>query len=130
MSDPHVRSQQAPGASPGSGAGGQALSTAGAHYALAEEVTVQQTPTLLREALQALASHAAPWRIDAGGLQRFDSSCLALLMELHRRAGTDGIELSHVPERLRTLARAYGVGFVLDGADAAAVGPIEDRPQR
>ncbi len=130
MSDPHARSQQAPGASPGSGAGGQALSTTGAHFALAEEVTVQQTPTLLREALQALASQAAPWRIDAGGLRRFDSSCLALLMELHRRAGSGGIEVSRVPERLRTLARAYGVGFVLDGADAAPAGPIEDRSQR
>ena len=130
MSDPNARSQQAPSASPETGAGGHGLSSTGAHYALAEEVTVQHTPTLLREALQALATHAAPWRIDAGGLQRFDSSCLALLMELHRRAGAGGIELSRVPERLRTLARAYGVGFVLDGADAAPAGPIEDRSQR
>jgi phospholipid transport system transporter-binding protein len=101
-----------------------------ADYTLAEELTVQQAPALLREALRALQPRPAPWRIDAGELQRFDSSCLALLMELRRRAGTGGIELSRLPERLRTLAQAYGVGFVLDGGDAQAAGPAGDPPQR
>lgn len=102
-----------------------------ADFALAEELTVQQAPALLREALRALQPRPAPWRIDAGALQRFDSSCLALLMELRRRAGAGGIELSRVPERLRTLAQAYGVGFVLDdGGDAQAAGPAGDPPQR
>ncbi len=91
----------------------------GVDFTLPALVTVAQAPDLVRDALRALAGRAAPWCIDAGGLERFDSSCLALLMELRRRAGAAGLELRGVPERLHTLARAYGVGFVL-GADADA----------
>jgi phospholipid transport system transporter-binding protein len=101
-----------------------------ADHALAEEVTLQGVPALLQEALQVLSPRPRPWRIDAGGLQRFDSSCLALLMELRRRAGAGGLELLRAPERLRTLAQAYGVGFVLDGGDGEAPGWIGDPRQR
>ena len=101
-----------------------------ADFALAEELTLQQAPAVLGEALRALQARPAPWRIDAGALRRFDSSCLALLMELRRRAGPAGIELSGVPERLRTLAQAYGVGFVLDGGDAQAAASAGDPAQR
>ncbi len=101
-----------------------------ADLALAEEVTVQSVPALLQEALQALSPRPRPWRIDAGGLQRFDSSCLALLMELRRRAGSGGLRLLGAPERLRTLAQAYGVGFVLDGGDNEAPGSIGDPRQQ
>ncbi len=102
----------------------------GADHALAEEVTVQRIPALLQEALQVLSPLPRPWRVDAGGLQRFDSSCLALLMELRRRAGSGGLELLHAPERLRTLAQAYGVGFVLDGGHGEGPGSIGDPRQR
>ena len=101
-----------------------------ADHALAEEVTVQHSPVLLQAALQELSPRARPWRIDAGGLRRFDSSCLALLMELRRRAGAGGLELLRAPERLRTLAEAYGVGFVLDGGASEAPASIGDPRQQ
>lgn len=96
-------------------------------YALPGEVTLAQAPTLAREALHALTGRPAPWRIDVSGLQRFDSSCLALLMELRRHAGAAGIELSAVPARLLSLARAYGVDFVL-GAGLQAHGAQTGEP--
>lgn len=85
-----------------------------ASFKLPAQVTVAQAPELARQALRALAGSSAPWRVDAGELQGFDSACLALLMELRRRAAGGGLEVLRVPERLRTLAHAYGVGFVLD----------------
>ncbi len=88
----------------------------GVDFTLPEQVTVTQTPDVVRDALRAVAGRAAPWRIDAAGLDRFDSACLALLMELRRHAGPAGIELLHVPDRLRTLAHAYGVAFVIDAS--------------
>lgn len=104
-----------------------AASADGADFTLPAQVTLAQAPELARQALRALAGQGAPWRIDAAGLERFDSACLALLMELRRHAGAGGIEVLQVPERLRTLAHAYGVGFVLDAA-ASDTTLTEDLP--
>ena len=50
-------------------------------------------------------------QIDAGGLQQFDSSALAVLIELHRQAAQTGrsLAIAGLPVRLDELARVYGV---------------------
>ena len=59
-------------------------------------------------------------RVHAGGLQRFDSSVLAVLLELERTTGR--LQLEQVPQRLDSLAQLYGVDALLwpDSAVAAA----------
>jgi phospholipid transport system transporter-binding protein len=49
--------------------------------------------------------------IDFAGLTRADSSALAVVMALRRRAGAESRTLSvrNLPESLTSLARAYGV---------------------
>ena len=89
--------------------------TAAPGYVLPPQLTVAQSAEVARDALRALGAAEAPWRVECGELRQFDSACLALLMELRRNAGDAGLELLGVPERLRHLAQAYGVGFVLDG---------------
>ena len=51
-------------------------------------------------------------RVHAGGLQRFDSSVLAVLLELERATG-GRLELEQVPQRLESLAQLYGVDALL-----------------
>lgn len=50
-------------------------------------------------------------RVHAGGLQRFDSSVLAVLLELERTTGR--LQLEQVPQRLESLAQLYGVDALL-----------------
>ena len=65
-------------------------------------------------------SGSAVVRVHAGGLQRFDSSVLAVLLELERTTGR--LQLEQVPQRLESLAQLYGVDALLwpDSAVAAA----------
>jgi len=53
--------------------------------------------------------------VDASGLQRFDSSALAVLLELRRDCLTVGksLSISAMPPRLRDLAGLYGIGELL-----------------
>ena len=53
--------------------------------------------------------------IDAAGLQQFDSSALAVLLECRRLAEKSGrsFQLSGAPPRLSQLARLYGVAELL-----------------
>ena len=55
--------------------------------------------------------------LDAGALQDFDSSAVALLLALARVARERGVELRllALPPRLRELAVLYGVGSLLPG---------------
>ncbi|UBT80462.1 STAS domain-containing protein [Pseudomonas amygdali] len=52
---------------------------------------------------------------DAGRLQRFDTSALALLIEARRRAQRSALpfRVINAPTRLRDLARLYGVEELL-----------------
>ena len=54
-------------------------------------------------------------KVDAAGLQQFDSSALAVLLECRRLAEKSGraFELSGAPPRLGQLARLYGVAELL-----------------
>ncbi len=55
--------------------------------------------------------------VDAGALERFDSSALAVLLECRRDALAlgKGFEVRGLPERLRSLASLYGVSELLPG---------------
>jgi phospholipid transport system transporter-binding protein len=55
---------------------------------------------------------------DASGLQKFDSSALAVLLECRREAQIQGKSFSvrALPQRLRTLAGLYGVAELLPAA--------------
>ena len=55
---------------------------------------------------------------DAGALQEFDSSALAVLLACRRQALADGkmFSVQRLPERLRRLAGLYGVEALLPAA--------------
>jgi phospholipid transport system transporter-binding protein len=57
----------------------------------------------------------ANWQIDAGVLQSFDSSALALLLDLKRGATAAGtsLQVHHAPARLTQLATLYGVNELI-----------------
>lgn len=61
--------------------------------------------------------------LDAGALGQFDSSALAVLLELQRRAAAAGrrLRIERVPVRLVALAGLYGVAGVLGMAAQGAV---------
>ena len=56
--------------------------------------------------------------VDAGPLQRFDSSALAVLLECRREALAIGktFSVARMPQRLRELAKVYGVAELLPAA--------------
>ena len=82
-----------------------------------------------RAALERLAPQVdagpagAPVVIDACALAQFDSSALAVLVGLHRRAAATGrtLRIEALPDRLGELARVYGVTeLVLQGRQGDA----------
>lgn len=56
--------------------------------------------------------------IDAAALRDFDTSAVALLLEASRRARVRGVQLQvlNAPDKLRELARLYGVDGLLSFA--------------
>ncbi|TAG27639.1 MAG: STAS domain-containing protein [Burkholderiales bacterium] len=70
---------------------------------------------MLAQALRALPQAAVA---DASGLQKFDSSAIAVLLECRREAQIQGKSFSvrNLPERLRSLAALYGVAELLPAA--------------
>lgn len=91
-------------------------------FALPPRVTVMEAGEVARAALIALGTGEQPsaWIIDAAALQTFDSSCLAVILELRRHAGTRSVELRSVPPRLEHLAVAYGMEFALGQSQSSA----------
>lgn len=71
---------------------------------------------MLGQALRASGDSAVV--ADAGALQRFDSSALAVLLECRREALALGksFSVAHLPTRLRDLAGLYGVAQLLPAA--------------
>lgn len=88
-------------------------------FALPERVTLDEVSAMLDRAAAELRGDGA-WTVDAAPLQAFDSSCLALLLELRRRAGGAGFQVTGAPQRLRALAGAYGIEFAVGEAGTAA----------
>jgi len=53
--------------------------------------------------------------VDAGALERFDSSALAVLLELRRESSAQGkcFAIQAMPKRLHDLATVYGIAELL-----------------
>ncbi len=86
---------------------------------LPRELTRNQAKACLQMLAQALpAVSANPVVIDAGALERFDSSALAVLLETRREALAHGksLVIRALPERLRDLATVYGIAELLPEA--------------
>ncbi len=87
--------------------------------ALPVRLTHVESPACLAACEAALDRCAAgeAAELDATALQEFDSSAVALLLALVRRARQQGAELRlpGLPTRLRELAVLYGVGELLPG---------------
>lgn len=84
--------------------------------ALPARLTLQgATETLNELSAQAARSQAPAWRLDAGALATFDSSAIAVLLELRRQLLAQGRSLAvdNWPERLKALVALYGVGELL-----------------
>ena len=89
-------------------------------------VTAGEAPDTLRMLAQALRREPdAGVVIDASGLQQFDSSALAVLLECQRLAHAwgKGFSVRNPPPKLSSLARLYGVdalvGLAATGGAAA-----------
>lgn len=75
----------------------------------------QMSPALRAEAAQVLAAAGRDVRLSAAELVDFDSAALSLLLSAARQCGEQGatLKLSDAPEKLRELARVYGVAELL-----------------
>ena len=80
-------------------------------------LTAREARDTLRMLKQALAQERgeAPVVVDAGPLQRFDSSALAVLLEIDRLAQAWGRDFAirSAPAKLAALAKLYGVDALL-----------------
>ncbi|MBN9430650.1 MAG: STAS domain-containing protein [Burkholderiales bacterium] len=87
-----------------------------------DSVTFDTAPAALEQAAQALAQPQPMF--DLGGCRQFDSSLLAVLLELSRRAAARGLRCAfqQPAPNLRKLAHLYGVDAMLFdvSADTAA----------
>ena len=91
-------------------------------------VTLQEArdaQRMLSQALQQeaqLQAHQSVVMIDASGLQQFDSSALAVLLECQRLATGwgKGFAVRNAPKKLAELARLYGVDVLLMPPDDQA----------
>lgn len=71
----------------------------------------QMSPALRAEAAQVLAAAGREVRLSAAALTDFDSSALSLLLSASRQCAEQGamLKLDDAPDKLRELARVYGV---------------------
>ena len=87
--------------------------------ALPSRLTHAEAPACLAACEAALRRTPAgePAELDAGALQDFESSAVALLLALARVARERSVELRllALPQRLRELAVLYGVGSLPPG---------------
>jgi len=89
-------------------------------FALPAVVTQAHAPSVLRQLVQAWPAQGAP-RLDASGVQQFDSSTLAVLLACAREAQRRGtvLAIEGLPQRLHTLAQVYGVADFLGLSSSA-----------
>ncbi len=88
--------------------------------ALPATVTIAEASDALRALVQAMPTEAGEEvTLDASGLVRFDTSALAVLLEVKRLAQAQGkrFDLVRAPARLAELAKLYGLGPLLTAAD-------------
>lgn len=83
---------------------------------LPERLTLEVAASTLAQLQQGLAgTPAGDFVLDAGGLREFDSSAVAVLLELRRESQRQGraLRLVNGPARLRDLIALYGVAELL-----------------
>jgi phospholipid transport system transporter-binding protein len=87
---------------------------------LPETATIDETAGLALALPAAVATGSGPVRVDAGALQAFDTSAIALLLQARRlaQAAGRGFEVVGAPPKLAELARLYGVEALLSLAPA------------
>ena len=81
-------------------------------FSLPATVTAREAGDTLRMLEQGMRNHAGETLVvDATGLTRFDSSALAVLLEVHRLAAAWGkrFQVRNLPAKLAKLAELYGV---------------------
>jgi phospholipid transport system transporter-binding protein len=85
---------------------------------LPQEISHSNARACAHMLVQALASQEQAVVADAEGLEKFDSSALAVLLECRREAQLKGKSFSvrSLPSRLRALAALYGVAQLLPAA--------------
>jgi phospholipid transport system transporter-binding protein len=91
----------------------------------------RDTLRMLKQALQKEGSEAAVV-VDAGPLQHFDSSALAVLLEIDRLAEAWGrrFAIRSAPAKLAALAKLYGVDALLlkpESGEAEAAPAVVDQ---
>lgn len=81
-------------------------------------LTHEQARACLAQLTSALRAEAAQVVVDAGLLRHFDSSALAVLLELRRECARAGkrFVVQGLPGRLRDLAALYGISGLLPSA--------------
>lgn len=81
------------------------------------QITHEQAQSVLKQLSASLANqdNAVDLCIDAADLAQFDSSAIAVLLELKRYAvqHNKNWQLLHAPESLSTLTNLYGMGELL-----------------
>jgi phospholipid transport system transporter-binding protein len=83
---------------------------------LPSDLTRNQASACLQMLVQGLKALAdAVVVVDASALQRFDSSALAVLLELRRESQAQGksLRIRALPQRLRDLGNVYGIAELL-----------------
>jgi phospholipid transport system transporter-binding protein len=82
---------------------------------LPDELTHVQATACLAGLVPNLAAEAVPVRVDASALRHFDSSALAVLLELRRACAVlnKPMVVQGLPGGLRDLAALYGVEGLL-----------------
>ena len=85
---------------------------------LPDELTHDQATGCLARLVASLGAEGAAVQVDAAALQRFDSSALAVLLELRRACAGLGksMVVQGLPGGLRSLAVLYGVEALLPSA--------------
>ncbi len=81
-------------------------------------LTHEQARSCLVQLTAALRSETAQVVVDAALLRNFDSSALAVLLELRRECARAGkhFVVQGLPNRLRDLAKLYGIAGLLPSA--------------
>jgi phospholipid transport system transporter-binding protein len=98
--------------------------------ALPTVLTHAQADPCLQQLSAAIVASPKQVVLQAQALQDFDSSALAVLLELRRaclRLGKQ-LHIEGAPERLMHLAALYGVGALLEGGDQASAASLEATP--
>jgi phospholipid transport system transporter-binding protein len=80
-------------------------------FKLPTQLVHENIQTILSEALAKLSVQQGAWTIDCSDLIEFDSSALSLIAEMLRQASQQEttVRFDQVPEKLRSLAKVYGV---------------------